>query len=211
MITAIVIVMVLLVGIVMLSLSGGDYELRRVLRFQKRRLRGREIKSVLPGLLGETKAQKQKVPLNVVRDLVITLQLGTSMQATLTGSLEKAAEQFRERGPLGERLNRHVEAKLHNVGPQAVLEGLVDDFDCPQLVEVLERIRMAEDGGISYTQVLAVSVSTIEEDIRSAVEQEIQKAPTRLTIPMVAGVFFPALILGLLPIVAVGMAQMRLP
>jgi len=60
MITAIVIVLVLLVGIVMLSLSGGDYELRRALRFQKRRLRGREIKSVLPGLLGETKTQKRK-------------------------------------------------------------------------------------------------------------------------------------------------------
>jgi len=210
-IPAIVVAGVLLVLIVLMSLLGWDYQLKRIYHFQKRRFRGRKIQSILPELLGETETPKLKVPLSEVRDLVITLQLGTSMQATLTGSLERAAEQFRGRGDLGERLNRHVEAKLHSVGPQAVLEGLVHDFDCPQLEEVLERIRMAEDGGISYTQVLAVSVSTIEEDIRAVVDQEIQKAPTRLTLPMIAGVFFPALILGLLPLVAVGLGQMRLP
>jgi hypothetical protein len=211
MIGAIIIVMVLFAGVVVLQATGGDYQIKRVVHFQRRRLRGHTIQSILPGLLGENRSPKLKVPLSEVRDLIITLQLGTSMQATMTGSLQKAAEQFRGRGVLGDRLNRHVEAKLHSVGPQAVLEGLAEDFDCPQLQEVLERVRMAEDGGISYTQVLAVSVSTIEEDIRGAVEQEIQKAPTRLTLPMVVGVFFPALILGLLPIVAVGMGQMRLP
>ena len=211
MIPAIVITGVLLFLILLTPLLGWDYQLKRIYHFQKRRLKGQRIQSILPSLLGESGTPKRKVPLSEVRDLIITLQLGTSMQATLTGSLERAAEQFRDRGELGERLNRHVEAKLHSVGPQAVFEGLVQDFDCPQLQEVLERIRMAEDGGISYTQVLAVSVSTIEEDIRGLVDQEIQKAPTRLTLPMIAGVFFPMLLLGLLPLVAVGMSQMRLP
>ena len=92
-----------------------------------------------------------------------------------------------------------------------MLEGLVEDFDCPQLAEVLDRIRMAADGGISYNRVLAVTVASIEEDLRGIVEKEIQKAPTRLTLPMVIGVFFPALILGLLPLMAFAVTQMQSP
>ena len=185
-----------------------DYHLRRVIRFQRLRIKGFEVPSLL-SLLTEPQGEKRQVRLSDVRDLVISLQLGTSLDATLTGSLARAAEQFEERGALGERLKRHVQSKLGSIGPHAVIEGLVQDFDCPQLEEVLERLHMAEDGGVSYTQVLAVSASSIEEDIRAAIEREIQKAPTRLTLPMVIGVFFPALVLGLLPLLGSALVQMR--
>jgi hypothetical protein len=68
---------------------------------------------------------------------------------------------------------------------------------------------MAEDGGVSYNQVLAVSAGSIEEDIRAATERAIQRAPTQLTVPMVGGVFFPALILGLLPLLGAAIGSMR--
>ncbi len=47
-----------------------------------------------------------------------------------------------------------------------------------------------------------MSVEEIENRIRRKIEKDIQRAPLILTIPMVAGVFFSALILALYPIVA---------
>jgi hypothetical protein len=102
-----------------------------------------------------------------------------------------------------------VEARL-SISPQAVLQGLVEDFGSQQLQEVLERIDMADEGGVSYNRVLTVSADAIEEDIRSDIEQQIQRAPIRMTLPMVAGVFFPALILGLVPLLASGISQMQM-
>jgi tight adherence protein C len=184
-----------------------DYQIKRIVLFQRRRLRRRRVGSVLPGLQ-RTATKKYHTSLSDVRDLVISLQLGTSLESTLTGSLARAAEQFAARGDLGERLRRHVESRL-SISPQAVLEGLADDFDIQQLDEVLERVRMAEEGGVSYNRVLTVSADAIEEDIRGQIEEEIEKAPIRMTLPMVVGVFFPALILGLVPLLASGLSQMR--
>ena len=198
----------MVVVILFVFLTGADYHVRRILAFQRLRTRGLEVPSIM-SLLSDTHGEKLPVPLSDVRDLVISLQLGTSLDATLTGSIARAAEQFQERGALGDRLNRHVESKLGSIGPHAVIEGLVNDFDCPQLEEVLDRLHMAEDGGVSYTQVLAVSAVSIEEDIRAATEREIQRAPTRLTLPMVVGVFFPALVLGLLPLLGSALTAMR--
>lgn len=185
-----------------------DQQIKRILLFQRRRLRGRRVRSVLPGLQRRA-TKKYHTSLSDVRDLVISLQLGTSLESTLTGSLARAAEQFAGRGDLGERLRRHVESRL-SISPQAVLQGLADDFNIQQLDEVLERVRMAEEGGVSYNRVLTVSADAIEEDIRGQIEEEIEKAPIRLTLPMVAGVFFPALILGLVPLLASGLSQMRI-
>jgi tight adherence protein C len=193
--------------ILIVPVMGLDYHLRRVWHFQKQRLK-EKFRHDTSSLMALGSGKKLQVPLADVRDLVISLQLGTSMQSTLTGSLDKAAEQFAGRGVLGERLRRHVDARL-SISPEAVLEGLAQDLDCRQLDEVLERIRMASEGGITYNRVLAVSVASIEEDMRSAIEQEIQRAPTRLTLPMVIGVFFPAILLGLLPLMASAVNQMR--
>ncbi len=190
------VVLLVLIGIVVaIPLTGLDYELRRIWKFQRRRLKGQSA----PATVSLFSQEKRQVPLTDVRDLIISLQLGTSMESTLTGSLARAAEQFARRGILGERLQRHVQARL-SISPEAVLEGLVEDFDCPQLAELLHRIRMAAEGGISYNRVLAVSVNDIEEDISTQVEQRIEKAPMRLTPLMIGGVFLPALLLGLIPL-----------
>ena len=61
---------------------------------------------------------------------------------------------------------------------------------------------MARDGGVSYERALAISVEAVEEDIRGLVELEIQQAPLKLTIPMVVGVFLPALVLGIIPLLS---------
>jgi hypothetical protein len=179
---------------------GGEYGIKRIALIQQRRRKLEGAPKVL-ALFEQDQKAKLKVNLVDVRDLIISLQLGTSMESTLSGALLTARAQFAERGILGERLRKHVDARL-STSPDAVLAGLVEDFDCPQLAEVLDRIRMAAGGGISYNRVLAVSASSIEEDIRSGVERQIQRAPMMLTIPMVAGVFLPALALGLIPMVA---------
>jgi hypothetical protein len=184
-----------------------DQQIRRIVLFQRRRLGRHRVGSVLSGLQ-RTATKRYHTSLSDVRDLVISLQLGTSLESTLTGSLARAAEQFAGRGDLGERLRKHVESRL-SISPQAVLQGLADDFRLPQLDEVLERVRMAEEGGVSYNRVLTVSADAIEEDIRGQIEEEIEKAPIRMTLPMVAGVFFPALVLGLVPLLVSGLSQMR--
>ncbi|MFH1084465.1 MAG: hypothetical protein V1772_01705 [Chloroflexota bacterium] len=201
------VIIILVVVILLLALLRVDYHIKRIVRFQRRRAKGGSLVSVLP-LLEQRAKQKYRATLVEVRDLVISLQLGTSLEATLTGSLARTAQLFAGRGDLGDRLRKHVEARL-GISPQAVLEGLIEDFDISQLDEVLERVRMADEGGITYNRVLTVSADAIEEDIRSDIEGQIQRAPIRLTIPMVAGVFFPALILGLIPLLAAGIKQMR--
>jgi hypothetical protein len=94
-----------------------------------------------------------------------------------------------------------VEAKLA-ASPEEVLLGLADDFDSAHLRDIVERLEMAREGGVSYERALSISVDAIEEDIRSQVEMAIQKAPTRLTIPMVVGVFGPPLLIGLVPLIS---------
>lgn len=203
------VILLLCGGLLAFFATGMDYQLRQISRFQKQRTKGTKGPLSLAELLQQpVTTQKFKVPLSDVRDFVITLQLGTSMEATLSGSLARAADQYATRGIFGERLRKHVEARL-SISPDAVLQGLVQEFDCMQLSEVLDRVRMAADGGISYNRVLGVSVAAIEEDIRRNVEQQIQRAPTLLTLPMVGGVFFPALALGLIPLVMFAAAQMK--
>jgi len=204
----VVLVALVLVGAMAIPLTGLDYHIRRIMLFQRRR-RAKVPTTTAPAVLSIfQKPKKVQVPLTDVRDLIISLQLGTSMESTLTGSLARAAQQFAGRGALGERLQRHVEARL-SISPEAVLEGLAADLDCRQLNEVLERIRMAASGGVTYNRVLSVSANAIEEDIRGMVEQRIQRAPIRLSPLMVAGVFFPALVLLMWPLVGSAVSQLR--
>jgi hypothetical protein len=100
---------------------------------------------------------------------------------------------------MGERLQKHVESRI-SISPEAVLEGLSGDFDCPQLRDLLERVRMASQGGVSYNQVFVLSANEIQDTIRSMIEQQIRKAPTRLSAIMTAGLFTPVLFLVLAPI-----------
>ena len=181
--------------VVTAPLTGLDYQLRRIVRFQRRRNR----KVTVPTFLSAAQRSKRQVPLTSIRDLVVNLQLGTAMEASLSGALVQAAEQFGDRGPLGERLQRHVEARL-SMSPEAVLEGLVEDFDSTHLAELLERVRMVAEGGVSYDRVLALTADEIQEDIRGALELRIRKAPTRLSAIMMGGLFVPVLVLGMLPL-----------
>ena len=185
-----------------------DYVFKRTMRFQRRRIQGWWSAIRFPTLGGHRK-KKAKVPMTELRDMLVSLQLGTSMQSTLSGSLTRAAEQFANRGILGERLRKQVDARLSN-SPEAVFEGLVEDIDSTHLARVLDRVRMAANGGVSYHQVLSVSVEEIDQDIRVGIERNILKAPNQLTMPMIVGVFLPALAAGLLPVIRIVIQQMQL-
>lgn len=214
MILPLVLIIIAIVFLLLARLTGLDYEYQRIKRFQRRlnAKKPRERTSLLNlSFLQKTTSTKRHVSLPEVRDFVITLQLGTSMAASLGGSLTKAAEQFAGRGYFGERLQRHVESRLSTISPEAVLEGLASDFDNKHLAALLERVRMASQGGISYNRVFTLTATEIQEDIRGDVEQQIRRAPQRLTPFMLGGLFSPVLLLMLIPVLVGFLAGLSTP
>jgi len=200
----VVLIVIVVACVLRARLRGLDYEYRRIKHYQQR-LGAKKTRERTPLLnlsfLQNAATTKKHVSLPEVRDFVITLQLGTSMAASLGGSLNKAAEQFAGRGYFGERLQKHVEARLSTISPEAVLEGLASDFDNKHLGALLERVRMASQGGISYNRVFTLTANEIQEDIRTDIEQQIKRAPLRLTPFMISGLFTPVLLLIIIPFV----------
>jgi len=135
-----------------------------------------------------------------IRDFLVGLQLALSLEEGLAGALHQMAEQFAGRGVFGQRLMAHVQSKAA-ISPEEVLKGLAEDFHSEQLREARTRLTLAREGGMSYVEAMALSVEAIEHEIRAKVGQEINRAPDMLIIPMGVGVFFPALSLGLYPLV----------
>ena len=179
---------------------GFDYTLQRVWVFQRKRFRryvDRGRKRVLARL---GRPQRYQVDLREIRDFVISLQLGTSMDETLSGALLRAADQLKDRGDFGQRLVKHVETRL-SIAPEDVVAGLAEDFQSEHLRDLLLRLEMAREGGISYERALSLTVSLLEEELRGHLERDIQQVPIRLTLPMIVGVFLPAIIIGIFPLV----------
>ncbi len=201
--------LVLIVAIVVLFVlgSGLDYTLARIWAFQRKRLRLATIPTRAQLLTRFGRVRRYHVDLRDIRDLVISLQLGTSMDQTLSGALTRAAQQFKDRGELGGRLWKHVQTRL-SIAPEEVISGLAEDFHSAQLTDLLQRLEMARDGGISYERALSLTVTQIEDEIRGDLRRDIQKLPIDLTLPMIAAVFLPAVMIGLFPIVATFMAQL---
>jgi hypothetical protein len=192
----------LLVAVALLLILGDDllYWVRRIWSFQRSRFPW--VQDLRRGRLWRRLRRKEhfETDLVIIRDFVLTLQLATSLEDTLAGALRRAAEYMARRGVFGERLVTQVRSRL-TISPEAVIEGLADDFDSDVLREVTERLDLARDSGLAYADALAVSVDDIENMIRRRTEKDIQRAPLILTIPMVAGVFFAALMLAMFPIV----------
>jgi len=174
------------------------YLVWRVVRFQRLR---RELRmETLPVLRWFRRRRRFKADPTEIRDFVVNLELAASLEQTLAGALVETAEQFADRGAFGQRLKRHVETRLV-LSPEDVIRGLVEDFGSPELGDLLTRLERARAGGTSNVEALTLSVETIEHDIRSKVERDIQRAPIILTIPMVVGVFFIALAITAYPLI----------
>jgi len=193
---------VLLVSVVLLlAASGLDYFLRRAWSFQRTRLR-RDTEERHRRLLDRfRRTTSYRVDLRELRDFVISLQLGTSMEETLSGALSAAAEQFKGRGDFGKRLFKHVETRL-SIAPEEVIKGLAEDFSSEHLRDLAQRLEMARDGGISYERALSLTVSQLEEEIRGDLKRDIQMTPIQLTFPMIIGVFLPAVLIGMYPLIS---------
>ncbi len=193
----------LLLALAVLLILGDDlaYWLRRIWRFQSQRYTW--VQDLQQGRLWRRLRRQEhfQVDLVTLRDFVLTLQLATSLEDTLASALRRSADYMGDRGVFGERLVTQVRSRL-TISPEAVIEGLAEDFDSDELREVMERLDLARDSGLSYADALAISVEDIENTIRRKIEKDIQRAPLILTIPMVAGVFFSALLLAMYPMVA---------
>ena len=136
-----------------------------------------------------------------IRDFIVSLQLAASLGETLSGGLIRAANQFSGRGVFGERLQRQVESRL-SMGPEEVIKGLAEDFDSEELRDVLRRLEMVREAGASTSEALAVSAEEVGGRIEDEIKRDIQRSPVRLTIPMAIGVFLPAIVLSMYPLVA---------
>jgi len=194
---ATILLVIAIVGVV--ASTGIDYELRRIWSFQRKRFsrHAEERRTRLLTRLG--RKQEYKADLTEIRDFAVSLQLGTSMNQTLSGSLIAAADQFKKRGIFGQRLDKHVESRL-SIAPEEVLKGLADDFKSDHLQLLPERLESARNGGITYDQALSITVAQVEDEIRGSIRNQIQQAPIRLTFPMIGGVFLAALILAIFPL-----------
>ena len=173
------------------------YPLQRIAMFWSRSRRS----SLRQSTASQPSARRHyEVSLQELRDFASSLLLGTSMKATLAQALQKTAEQFKKRGVFGVRLNRYVEARVAE-SPEAVLSGLIQDFKSEYLEDTLRRIEISRRTGGALVDALAVTVETIEEDISSGVSRRIREAANQLTIPMIMGVFFSVVVLGVLPLI----------
>jgi len=187
--------------LLLLAASGLDYVLRRTWAFQRKRLR-RDAEERQRNLWARfRRTASYHVDLRELRDFVISLQLGTSMEETLSGALFTAAEQFESRGDFGKRLSKHVETRL-SIAPEEVIKGLAEDFQSEHLRDLAQRLEMARDGGISYERALSLTVSQLEEEIRGDLKRDIQMTPIQLTFPMIIGVFLPAVLIGMYPLIS---------
>lgn len=183
----------------MLILFADDiyYVVHRVGRFQRKPL-GLSVSSSPLFRLFKRRQQFKADPIEI-RDFAVNLQLAASLEETLSGGLVEMAEQFADRGIFGERLKRQVESRL-TISPEEVIKGLAEDFQSEELGDLLRRLEIAREQGASPAEALAVSVEAMESDIETKVKRDIQRAPIILTIPMVVGVFFAALVLAAYPL-----------
>jgi hypothetical protein len=174
------------------------YAVQRVTRFRDTRIE--PSLGNLPIVRWFVRRRHYQTQLTDLRDFMASLQLAASLGETLSGGLIAAAEQFAHRGVFGERLKRQVESRL-SISPEAVLEGLAEDFDSEELRDLISRLELAREGGASVSETLEVSAEEVESKIRDEIKQDIQRAPVMLTIPMAVGVFLPAIALSMYPLV----------
>ena len=205
--TLLIALLIPIIVVLVIAVTGLDYTVRRIWLFQRKRFRPKTRISREQLLARFTRPQQFQVDLREIRDLVISLQLGTSMQETLSGAILRAAEQFRERGSFGRRLWTQTQARL-SIGPEDVVSGLAEDYQSPHLRDLLQRLEMARDGGITYERALALTVDQVENEIRGDLRRDIQQLPIQLTLPMIAAVFLPAIMIGLFPIVVTFLSQL---
>ena len=173
-----------------------QYPLQRIVAFRRRHARPRTTASEL---FPKLRRQRYTASMAELRDFASSLLLGTSMDVTLSQALQKTAELFSERGVFGERLGRHVESRMAE-SPEAVLKALARDFASEHLDDMIRRIEISRETGGSLIGALQLTVEAIEEDIGSAISRQIREAANKLTIPMIMGVFFSIVVLGVLPL-----------
>jgi len=192
-------VLLILVLVLVLAVTGLDYELWRAWRFQQRRLGLQiDLKTWFRRLW--RRRTRYRASLTDIRDLVVNLQLAVSLNEPLSAGLIVSARQLAGRGIFGERLKKQVDA-LVALDPEGVIKRLAEDFDSDELREVVRGLEAVKGGGVTNLEALTGAVKMIEAEIQAQIQRDIQAAPVRLTVPMVAGVFFPALLLGIIPLV----------
>jgi len=195
--------LLLIAGLILFIAVLWEFAGSRIWLFQRKRRKARYAKYHPRNLWRRARGKPVfEVDLPTIRDFILTLQLSLSLAETLAGALVQAGKQFGDRGVFGQRLTTRVRSQLQ-VEPEAVILALANDFESPYLHSLAERLEMAHEGGLSYSEAVNITLDDIEEQIRINVEKEIERAPVMLTIPMIIGVFFSALALLGIPLIVV--------
>jgi hypothetical protein len=196
----------LLLGAALLILVGEDlaYGVERYKRFHiKRNVIGPKLtrsQRLRRWVDRKIHAKYYRVDLPLIRDFIGNLQLAMSLEDTLSGAIIRTSEQFKDKGYFGARLMRHVRSRL-SIAPDAVIAALARDFNSSELDDVVLRLELARDSGLTAVEALNVSLEEVEHKIQNSLERDIQRSPVVLTIPMVVGVFFATLMLAVFPLV----------
>lgn len=196
---------IMLVALAFVLLIGEDlaYGWERYRRFHRKRTAQRKASLWERFKLWvdrRVRADYYRVDLPLIRDFVGNLQLAMSLEDTLSGALIRTSEQFKDKGLFGARLEKHVRSRL-TIAPDAVIQALAHDFQMTELDDVVLRLELARDSGLTAVEALNVSLEEIEHRIQNNLEREIQRSPVILTIPMVVGVFLATLVLAVYPLI----------
>lgn len=133
-----------------------------------------------------------------IRNFLTLLRLSISLGETLSRALEDVAGRSGE-DLFARRLRHHLDSRVAGQ-PLPILEALAADFRSPDLEALVLRVEAAQRGGATLEEAVAVSAREIETRMLEEARLSVQQAEPQLLLPMMAGLFFPAMYLVLYPL-----------
>ena len=132
-----------------------------------------------------------------IADLVDTLRLYLAFAATPGTALVLAIDE-NEVGLLWQRLRRHRDS-VYVQGPEVVLADVATELDSADLRHLLARVRAARAGSTGLAEVLQAVAVEMTAELHQELGEQVEAAPTRLIVPLLAALLPPLLVLVLNP------------
>ncbi|MBU0493651.1 MAG: hypothetical protein KKA73_29295 [Chloroflexi bacterium] len=160
----------------------------------------------IPRLVASMRASRARWQYQTdIRALLISLDLLVGLGGTLEMALRQSVGQVPADHLVARRLRYHLEQ--YPGQPEAVIQALAADFRSTELTDLALRVEGARRGGmITYSEAVQVVARDLQERLQQQAEERIEGAPTRMIIPMLAGLFPPPLILLVYPLAMTIMA-----
>ena len=161
---------------------------------------------VLPGLVWLFKRylirQRRRFLVGQVRQLLIDIRLHMS----LTGSLLLGLEQIAQGNSASNVVYRALQRRMLGGSAKSgldVLQQLANDLNSAHLLRVVQRVQAAQQSGgvLGVDQAIANEIDSLNEEITSQSEEEMQHLPLRITLLAMPFLLGPIVILLFYPLV----------